>query len=59
MEKSGNEGLTTRLLHADRRGGVEHGATHKPLHPSSAFGYDTARELVSVFKGERLSLIHI
>ena len=48
-----SEGLTTRLLHADRRGGVEHGATHKPLHPSSAFGYDTARELVSVFKGER------
>lgn len=51
-------GLTTQLLHADRLGGVEHGATHKPLHLSAAFGYDTATELVSVFQGERSGHIY-
>lgn len=48
-----SRGLTTQLLHADRLGGVEHGATHKPLHTSAAFGYETAAELASVFQGER------
>jgi O-acetylhomoserine (thiol)-lyase len=48
-----SHGLTTQLLHADRLGGVEHGATHKPLHTSAAFGYDTAAELAAVFQGER------
>ena len=48
-----SRGLTTQLLHADRLGGVEHGATHKPLHTSAAYGYETAAELASVFQGER------
>ena len=48
-----SRGLTTQLLHADRLGGVEHGATHKPLHTSAAFGYETAADLVAVFQGER------
>jgi len=48
-----SQGITTRLLHADRLGGVEHGATHKPIHTAAAFGYDTAAELVAVFKGEQ------
>jgi len=42
---------TTRLLHADRLGGVEHGAIHKPLHVSAAFNYPRARDLVEVFQG--------
>lgn len=46
-------GLTTQLLHADRLAGVEHGATHKPLHTAAAFGYNTAAELAAVFQGER------
>lgn len=46
-------GLTTQLLHADRLNGVEHGATHKPLHTSAAYGYETATELAAVFQGER------
>ena len=46
-------GLTTQLLHADRLNGVEHGATHKPLHTSAAYGYETAAELAAVFQGER------
>lgn len=48
-----SHGLTTQLLHADRLAGVEHGATHKPLHTSAAFGYETAAELAAVFQGER------
>jgi len=44
---------TTRLLHADRLGGVEHGALHKPLHVAAAFNYPTARDLVEVFQGNQ------
>ena len=43
----------TRLLHADRLGGVEHGALHKPLHVAAAFNYPTARDLVDVFQGNQ------
>lgn len=46
-------GLTTRILHADRLGGVEHGAAHKPMHPSAAFSFGSAAELVAVFQGEK------
>ena len=28
-------GLTTQILHADRLGGVEHGAVHKPMHAAA------------------------
>ena len=31
--------------------GVEHGALHKPLHLSVAYGYRDARELAAVFQG--------
>lgn len=48
-----SRGLTTQILHADRLFGAEHGATHKPLHVSAAFGYDTAAELAAVFQGDR------
>jgi O-acetylhomoserine (thiol)-lyase len=47
------QGLTTRLLHADRLGGVEHGAVHKPMHAGAAFSYSSAAELVAVFQGEK------
>jgi len=45
------ESNLSRLLHADRRTGVEHGALHKPVHISTTFGYATAAELVAVFQG--------
>ncbi len=45
-------GFTTRVLHSDRLGEPEHGALHKPLHTSVAFGYRNARELARVFQGE-------
>ncbi len=45
-------GLTTQILHADRKQSVEHGAVHKPMHPSSEYIYADARELAAVFQGK-------
>jgi O-acetylhomoserine (thiol)-lyase len=45
--------ITTRLLHADRLGGAEHGATLKPLHISTGYAYATADELTAVFQGQQ------
>lgn len=47
-----NNGFSTTILHSDRRGGVEHGGVHKPLHPSSEYAYTDARELAAVFQGK-------
>src|SRR5512132_3637390 len=43
-------GFPTTILHSDREGGVEHGALHKPLHLSVAYGYRDARDLAAVFQ---------
>ncbi len=51
-------GITTRILHSDRLAGVEHGGAHKPMHTSVAYGYRTARELISVFQGEKPGYIY-
>jgi len=51
-------GLTTRILHADRLGGVEHGATHKPLHTAVAYGYASAGELAAVFQGAKPGYVY-
>ena len=45
-------GFTTAILHSDRDAGIEHGALHKPLHLSVAYGYRDARELAAVFQGK-------
>ncbi len=44
-------GFTTGILHSDRDAVIEHGALHKPLHLSVAYGYRDARELAAVFQG--------
>ncbi len=49
---SNSNGFTTSILHADRRSSVEHGAIHKPLHPSSEYAYADSRELAAVFQGK-------
>jgi len=46
------QGFTTAILHADRAAPIEHGALHKPLHLSVAYGYRDARELAAVFQGK-------
>lgn len=45
-------GFTTSILHADRRNDVEHGAVHKPIHPSTQYAYADSRELAAVFQGK-------
>jgi O-acetylhomoserine (thiol)-lyase len=44
-------GFTTQILHADRDDPIEHGALHKPLHLSVAYGYRKAADLAAVFQG--------
>jgi O-acetylhomoserine (thiol)-lyase len=43
-------GFTTTILHADRASAIEHGALHKPLHLSVAYGYRDAADLVAAFQ---------
>lgn len=45
-------GFTTTLLHSNRLGKPEHGAMHKPIHTSAAFGYDDVQDLVDVFQNK-------
>ncbi|NML48691.1 cystathionine gamma-synthase family protein [Ramlibacter sp. G-1-2-2] len=50
--------LSTRILHADRAAGIEHGATHKPLHIATGYGYERAEDLVSVFQGDKSGYVY-
>lgn len=45
-------GFITSTLHSDRRLGTQHGAIHQPLHTSTEFGFQDARELAAVFQGK-------
>lgn len=42
---------SSETLHGDRRGGVEHGAIHKPIHTSVQYGFDRVEDLIGVFQG--------
>lgn len=50
MSAGRKRGFTTSILHADRASPIEHGALHKPLHLSVAYGYRDAADLVAVFQ---------
>jgi len=52
MSDDHKRGFTTAILHSDRDAAIEHGALHKPLHLSVAYGYRDARELAAVFQGK-------
>jgi O-acetylhomoserine (thiol)-lyase len=52
-DASGKRGFTTTILHSDRESAIEHGALHKPLHTSVAYGYKDARDLAAVFQGRQ------
>lgn len=51
-------GITTRILHSDRLGGVEHGAVHKPMHTSAAYSQASSRDLAAVFQGEKSGFVY-
>lgn len=50
--------ISTRILHADRLAAPEHGATHKPLHVATGYGYETAEELTAVFQGDKSGYVY-
>ena len=50
---SGKRGFTTSILHSDRDAPIEHGALHKPLHVSVAYGYEDVGDLIAVFQGRQ------
>ncbi|HYT96655.1 MAG TPA: PLP-dependent transferase, partial [Casimicrobiaceae bacterium] len=52
-DTSSKRGFTTAILHSDRESAIEHGALHKPLHTSVAYGYRDARDLAAVFQGRQ------
>jgi O-acetylhomoserine (thiol)-lyase len=52
------QGFTTRIVHFDRQQPIEHGAVHKPIHTSVAYGYKDARELARVFQGESAGYLY-
>ena len=52
-DPSGKRGFTTAILHSDRESAIEHGALHKPLHTSVAYGYKDAHDLAAVFQGRQ------
>src|SRR5262245_42001206 len=58
MNKQSKGGFTTTILHGDRRRGTEAGATHAPIHPSAAWGYDSVKELCEVFQGDRAGYVY-
>ena len=51
-------GFTTAILHGDRGAVIEHGALHKPLHLSVAYGYRDARDLAAVFQGRQSGFVY-
>jgi O-acetylhomoserine (thiol)-lyase len=57
-EKSASCGFTTAILHGDRNAPIEHGALHKPLHLSVAYGFDDARDLAAVFQGRQSGFVY-
>lgn len=50
---SKKKGSTTQLLHSDRSKPIEHGALHKPIHTSVAYGFEEARDIAAVFQNKQ------
>ena len=46
-------GFTSKIIHCDRRGPIEHGSIHKPIHTAVAYTYGDARDLAKVFQGKQ------
>src|SRR5437868_13558755 len=57
-DTSSKRGFTTTILHSDRDNAIEHGALHKPLHTSVAYGYRDAHDLAAVFQGQQSGYVY-
>jgi O-acetylhomoserine (thiol)-lyase len=51
MSKPIKNGLTTTIVHRDRRVGTEYGAMRAPISVSSQYGFDKVETLIGVFQG--------
>ena len=47
------EGLTSRIVHSERRLGTELGEIHRPITTSVQFGYERVEDLIEVFQGRK------
>ncbi|MEZ6874734.1 cystathionine gamma-synthase family protein [Enterobacter sp. KBR-315C3_2022] len=45
------QSLTSRIVHADRHFGVEHGAIRKPIHTAVQYDFERIEDLLDVFQG--------
>ena len=43
----------TQLLHSDRKFGTEHAASHKPIHKSVQWAYESAQDIADTFQNKR------
>ncbi|GHA67441.1 hypothetical protein GCM10009007_05090 [Formosimonas limnophila] len=43
----------TQLLHSDRQFGTEHAASHKPIHKSIQWAYQSAQDIADTFQNKR------
>jgi len=58
MSEAIKRGFTTTILHGDRASAIEHGALHKPLHLSVAYGYADVRDLAAVFQNRQAGFVY-
>lgn len=48
-----SQGLSTKIMHSDRLLNPEHGAIHKPIHTSLAYGHEISEDLAHIFQGKK------
>lgn len=53
MSKTDKQGLTTTIVHRDRRAGMEYGALRAPLHNSVQYGLESVEDLIGIFQGSK------
>ena len=53
MDKTDKQGITTTIVHRDRRVGVEFGALRSPVHMSAQYGFEKVEDLIGMFQGTK------
>ena len=51
MSKTDKQGLSTTIVHRDRRAGMEYGALRAPVHNSVQYGLESVEDLIGIFQG--------
>lgn len=53
MSKTHKQGLSTTIVHRDRRAGMEYGALRAPVHNSVQYGLESVEDLIGIFQGSK------